>query len=322
MLRKFAGGTRHSPGSEKSLAACEGFDIVSLVHINNRKRSHDDVAKRLLCLLLVLMASAPWLPRRNGLNLLSGSGWKLWCDKAAAWEHDLYPSAGESFRVAGESAGRWVGRFDIEWHLCVGAGNGGGIFDAGHRAGGRLQRCELVVALDSISLKMRARTSRCISNRSVNVRRSYLDHQLVGYDVIGGTPFEVDLTGKVKPGQNCELAVRITDPGGNYDWRDSSAFYWGENKMPMSHAFGGITGRVYSRDDPVYVDDIYVQNEPSITNATAFVTVQNTSTKSVTQPPRDVTVEVTGKPFPEMQKHIPSKGVSHESYRCTARTGS
>ena len=91
----------------------------------------------------------------------------------------------------------------------------------------------------------------------------------MGYDVIGGTPFEANLTGKVKPGQECQLAVRITDPGGNFDWRDSSPFSWGTNNIPMSHGFGGITGPVkLVATDPVFVDDIYVQNTPAISNAT------------------------------------------------------
>jgi len=112
----------------------------------------------------------------------------------------------------------------------------------------------------------------------------YLDHQLVGYDVIGGTPFEADLTGKVKPGQECQLAVRITDPGGNFDWRDSSPFTWGTNDIPMSHGFGGITGPVkLIATDPVFVDDIYVQNTPAITNVNVMATIKNTTGKTLRQ---------------------------------------
>jgi hypothetical protein len=110
----------------------------------------------------------------------------------------------------------------------------------------------------------------------------FIDHKLVDYDVIGGTPFEVDLTGLAKPGQECQLAVRITDPGGNFDWRDSSSFRWGDYSLPMSHGFGGITGRVkLVATDPVFVDDIYVQNTPAITNVNVMTTVKNTTGKEI-----------------------------------------
>ena len=38
--------------------------------------------------------------------------------------------------------------------------------------------------------------------------------------MIGNTPFEVDLSNVLKPGDHAQLAVRITDPGGNFDWHD------------------------------------------------------------------------------------------------------
>jgi beta-galactosidase len=84
--------------------------------------------------------------------------------------------------------------------------------------------------------------------------------------------------------------VRITDPGGNYDWRDSSPFHWGDHTMPMSHAFGGITGPVkLVATDPVYVDDIYVQNSPAITNVNIFATIKNVSGKKIS---RDITFRI------------------------------
>jgi hypothetical protein len=100
----------------------------------------------------------------------------------------------------------------------------------------------------------------------------------------------------VKPGQKCQLAVRITDPGGNFDWRDTASFLWGTNKIPMSHGFGGITGPVkLVATDPIFVDDIYVQNSPDISNATVFVTVKNTLPQTVQ---RDVNLSVTPKVAP------------------------
>src|SRR5262249_34257809 len=134
---------------------------------------------------------------------------------------------------------------------------------------------------------------------------------LVGYDVVGGTPFEADLTGKVKPGQECQLAVRITDPGGNFDWRDSSSFSWGTNDLPMSHGFGGITGPVkLVATDPVFIEDIYVQNWPTITNATVHVTVNNTLPETVL---RVVYVSVTPKPDLDRYKKLMNQALKSGS---------
>ena len=102
----------------------------------------------------------------------------------------------------------------------------------------------------------------CCSLKPVRQRaEAFINHKLAGYDVIGNTLFEVDITDAAKPGADCELAVRITDPGGNFDWRDSSPFMWGTNVIPMSHGFGGITGGVKLISCAlVYGSDIYAQN--------------------------------------------------------------
>ena len=122
----------------------------------------------------------------------------------------------------------------------------------------------------------------------------FLNRKLVGYDTIGNTPFDVDITTAVKPGEECELAVRVTDPGGNFDWHDSASFLWGNHAIPLSHGFGGITGHVrLASSDPVFVDDIYVQNTPAITNVNVFATVKNTTDKIVQ---RDVAITVADKP--------------------------
>ncbi len=103
----------------------------------------------------------------------------------------------------------------------------------------------------------------------------YVNQKLVGYDMIGNTPFEVDLSNAVKPGDTAQLAVRITDPGGNFDWHDKGLIDWGQNQILFGHGFGGITGRIKMIVcDPVYVDDIYVQNLRAITDVNANITLR------------------------------------------------
>ena len=70
-------------------------------------------------------------------------------------------------------------------------------------------------------------------------------------------PFETDITPYIKSGEQVQLAVRITDAGGNHDWRDYRTIPWGDKMLPPGHGFGGITGKVSMKVcNSVYVADI------------------------------------------------------------------
>ncbi|MFC1693496.1 glycoside hydrolase family 2 protein, partial [Candidatus Latescibacterota bacterium] len=118
---------------------------------------------------------------------------------------------------------------------------------------------------------------------SVNLRAEvFVNSNLVGYDVIGNTPFEVDATDAVIfEGEN-RIDVRITDPVGNFSWNDNILMRWGKNLVPAVHGFGGITGPVtIEATDAVHLDDIYVQNKPDPKNAEVFITLGNSSGKNL-----------------------------------------
>ncbi len=84
----------------------------------------------------------------------------------------------------------------------------------------------------------------------------------------------------IKSGEQVQLAVRITDAGGNHDWRDYRTIPWGDKMLPPGHGFGGITGKVSMKVcNSVYVADIYMQNTPQITTANAILTLQNENGK-------------------------------------------
>jgi hypothetical protein len=124
----------------------------------------------------------------------------------------------------------------------------------------------------------------------------YVNRKLVGYDLIGHTPFEVDITDAVKPGEECQLAVRVTNPGGNWTWVDFRQISWGENLIPHQHSFGGLTGGIkLVAVPPVYVDDLYVQNTPALREVNVRVTVRNRMSESVK---RDLLVQVAEKANP------------------------
>jgi beta-galactosidase len=115
--------------------------------------------------------------------------------------------------------------------------------------------------------------------QSVNLRAEvFVNGKLVGYDVIGNTPFEVNATDAVVFGQDNQLDVRITDPVGNFEWNDNILMRWGKNLVPAVHGFGGITGSVILRaTDAVRVSDIYVQNQPDPKKINIIITLDNYS---------------------------------------------
>lgn len=100
---------------------------------------------------------------------------------------------------------------------------------------------------------------------AVRVRAEvFVNEQLVGYDAVGNTPFRVDVSGAVHPGRNT-LAVRVTDPGGNFSWEDFDALTWGRHTIPASHGFGGVTGPVRLEvHAPLYISDVYVDSRGEI----------------------------------------------------------
>ncbi|MBA7579088.1 Beta-galactosidase [subsurface metagenome] len=118
---------------------------------------------------------------------------------------------------------------------------------------------------------------------SVHLRAEvFVNRELVGYDIIGHTPFSVDAAHALLPGKENEIAVRITDPLGNFNWNDRQVLKWGKNDIPACHGFGGITGGVSIRAvDDVAVEDIYVKNKPSIKNVDLIITAVNRSEKQI-----------------------------------------
>lgn len=110
----------------------------------------------------------------------------------------------------------------------------------------------------------------------------FINRKLVGYDLVNGTPFKVDITDAVKYGGTNEIAVRITDPNGNFDWRDSQNFMWGNYRTNPTHGFGGITGRVkLIATDEVFIEDIFVKNKPKANEIDVDVTMFNETGKNV-----------------------------------------
>ncbi|MGQ1891360.1 glycoside hydrolase family 2 protein [Thermophagus sp. OGC60D27] len=224
---------------------------------------------------------------RDFVNL-SDLDWKIWLDSEAEWENDslfLPPVQLEDLPYNRPTCG-WSGLFDgrgkavhlpatVEEHFWGFNGNKYGV--AGNYKGVSWFFTEMDVSesfegkrvvLDFESCRMRAEV--------------FVNEQLVGYDLINGTPFSVDVSRALKYGGKNRIAVRITDPDGNFEWMDFFPHKWGNYQIPPSHGFGGITGRVFlSVTGHSYIEDVFVKNTPQVNSIDLEVSLAQADGKSL-----------------------------------------
>ena len=229
-----------------------------------------------LCIALVLSSSISIAQNRVTTDL-SGSGWKLWKDDDTTWKQEevFLPPVTISKLAIHPPSGGWESLNNnalnvnvpgtAEEYLQKVSGPEGDIKGVSWW----YRSIQIPAATTNGKVLIRFESARYRSEVFIN-------HQLVGYDLIGNTPFEVDISNFVKAGEIAQLAVRITDAGGNFDWTDGDNIKWGKVNVTGSHGFGGITGRVQLITcNSVYVDDIYMQNTPEYHTANAIVSVNN-----------------------------------------------
>lgn len=105
----------------------------------------------------------------------------------------------------------------------------------------------------------------------------YCNGKLCGYSIMGELPFEADLTDAVKPGQATQLAIRITNPGGHFDWLDfgSARLNWGKYTLPPSRGFGGLdNGITMAVRDGASVTDLAALNQRDLRKVTLLAEVR------------------------------------------------
>ena len=221
---------------------------------------------------------------------LNGEGWSLWFDKEASWQDDQLYLPDEitdlSELPVNAPTGGWQKLVDnpdavsvkvpgtVEEYLTVSDNP-----RPEHSVGVSWWYRKINIPAEQQGKHF------ILSFESVRMRAEvYLDGKLVAYDVIGETPFQVDITDEVKFGQEQILAVRVTNPGGNFHWQDFDAMKWGKYNIPPARGFSGIIGRVKLEGvNPVFISDIYMQNTPKVTTANAILSFVNESTKTVKQ---------------------------------------
>lgn len=92
----------------------------------------------------------------------------------------------------------------------------------------------------------------------------FLNQKLVGYSIVSELPFDCDITEAMRPGEKNQLAIRITNPGGRYDWKDSGTVSWGKVKLYPGHGFGGLDRGLTLSLHPLEarITDAFVLNTP------------------------------------------------------------
>ncbi|WP_420237109.1 malectin domain-containing carbohydrate-binding protein [Telmatobacter bradus] len=105
----------------------------------------------------------------------------------------------------------------------------------------------------------------------------FVNHKLVGYDLIAETAFDVDISKAIEPGKPNQIVIRITNPGGRLDWRDQN-MHWGKYELQKSPGFGGLDrGMTITAHDAVFVEDAWVLNRPEPHTIQASATIRNTT---------------------------------------------
>ena len=239
-----------------------------------------------LLILVFLLINVLSFAQKRIVTDLSGSGWRLWKDADTTWKNDevFLPPVNIATLPTHPPTGGWdvlnsADALDVkvpgtaEEYLQKVAGPEGDIKGVSWW----YRTIKIPFSAGNSKLLLRFEAARYRSEVFIN-------HQLVGYDLVGNTPFEVDISKAATPGETVQLAVRITDPGGNFDWTDGDNIKWGKVQVTGSHGFGGITGRVQMIScNAVYVDDIYMQNTPEYHTVNAIITINNSTSKATTE---------------------------------------
>jgi hypothetical protein len=103
----------------------------------------------------------------------------------------------------------------------------------------------------------------------------FLNERLVGYSIMSELPIACDLSEAMRPGEANQLSIRITNPGGRFDWRDSTTMMWGKLRFFASHGFGGLDRGMTLSVHPraARIDDAWVLNTPNPRQVTGFMEV-------------------------------------------------
>jgi len=125
------------------------------------------------------------------------------------------------------------------------------------------------------------------------VAEVYVNGKLCGYSIFANLPFEADITKAIKPGGKNQLAIRIINPGGRFDWPEGDAEINGQ-RMNAGRGFGGLDADIQMRvRDQVEVSDLAVLNKAEPRSVSVLVEVK--SSGAAYEGPVDLAITRNGK---------------------------
>lgn len=227
------------------------------------------------------------LSAQNEINL-TDQNWNIWLDKEAEWKDDkLYlPPVDLTFLPDNPPT--------IGWETLAGSPPGEVIipasieeFYSSQLPEGRLRITDysgVAWYYTYINIPRSWKKKRIhLEFEGVRMRAEvYINERLVGYDVIPGTPFEVDLSGKVVPGTLNFLAIRVTDPANEFSGDEGADNDWSKLCKTVPPGWGGIAGSVKLKaTDDVYIENVYVRDRSNRSTIQVLVELNNAKPKLV-----------------------------------------
>jgi beta-galactosidase len=148
----------------------------------------------------------------------------------------------------------------------------------------------------------------------------FLNRRLVGYSIMEELPFVCDLTEAARAGEKNFLAIRITNPGGRFDWVDGEVIHWGKVDLYRSHGFGGVDRGMSLSAHPLdgHIEDVWVLNRPQPRTIHAFVKVSGGT--AIESPSLEIRGAASGRPL-QMRIRFVGQGADGTcEYEVTAKT--
>jgi hypothetical protein len=212
-------------------------------------------------MLLVQIAVASDSPR--AALELAGSGWRAWMDSQAAWANDAVVAPGDvnlTKLPVNPPTGGWQVLNDSAGRSCSIPASVEELFSGGdHRW--TYHGVTWLWRTVKVPAEWKGKVVRlglAKANRRIEM---LINQRLAGYDAVGEVPVEADVSKFLNYGAENQIAIRITNPGGNRGWEDFKWVRWGNMQLPPGHDFGGVDGPVtLTATDPVFIEDIFVKN--------------------------------------------------------------
>ena len=215
---------------------------------------------------------------RRGEAALSGTGWRVWLDEKAEWQKDKLYAPGEANLEqlpVNPPTGGW-GVLENSGQPCQVPASVEEYFSGGVNTWNYHGVSWFWKTFD-VPTAWRGKTVRLQVEKAHLRAEIYVNGKLAGYDLVAETPFAVDLSRFLKYGARNQLAVRLTNPGGQRGWEDFPGIKWGEYLLPASHDFSGLGNVSLVVTEPVYISDVFVKNLPpaGARNIQVFTSVHN-----------------------------------------------